>query len=140
MAQVTLEEVIAEACNRRGWPIEKASAVANAFVRTGKWGLDQMFLGFRAGFKCEYCGLDFLSSVDAYKLWQQDHIDRRAGDDSENLALACLVCNEKLKNRWSPSAWQGATRSERIKQVQSQLLNYRARVEAEIESCRKLLA
>ena len=134
-----MQEVIAEASARRGWSNEKASVVVDALRQTGKWGLDQLFLGFRADFKCEYCGLDFFSSVGAYKLWQQDHIDRHAGDHLENLALACLVCNVKLKNRWTPSAWQGMTRSEKIKDARAYVIGQRKLVQEEIDSYRKLL-
>jgi hypothetical protein len=104
---MTPEEVAKEASVRRGWSLEKAQAIVNAFLRTRKWGPVELFLGFRAGFKCEYCGLDLLSAVDSYKLWEKDHIDPSGGDDPDNLALACLVCNSKLKNRWTPPAWQG---------------------------------
>jgi HNH endonuclease len=115
---MTEEEVAKEASARRGWPVKKAKAIVNAFLRTGKWGRVELFLGFRAEFKCEYCGLDLLSTVDAYKLWEKDHIERGAGDDPENLALACLVCNSKLKNRWTLSAGS-AERSTRLKVVRN---------------------
>ena len=135
---MTPEEVAKEASARRGWPIQKAQAIVNAFLRTGKWGSVELFLGFRADFKCEYCDLDLLSTVDAYKLWEKDHIERGAGDDLENLALACFVCNSKLKNRWTlPEG--SAERGTRIKVVRDYLLRERERVKSEIASYRQLL-
>jgi len=135
---MTPEEVAKEASARRGWSIERAQGVVNAFLCTRRWGLVELFLGFRAEFKCEYCGLDLLSEVDAYKLWEKDHINPSGGDDLDNLALACLVCNSKLKNRWTPPVWE-VERSARVRVVQDYLRSERARVEAEIASYRQLL-
>jgi hypothetical protein len=69
------------------------------------WGERDLTLGERAGFKCEYCDRDLLASVDAYKLWQIDHIvPTHAGgtNDLDNFAVCCLICNCKLKLRWDP--------------------------------------
>ena len=135
---MTPEEIAREASARRGWPVEKALRIVNALLGTGNWGPLDLFLGFRAGFKCEYCDLDLLSTVDAYKLWEKDHIERGTGDDPDNLALACLVCNSKLKNRWTLPAGP-VERHSRLKVVRDHLGTERERVEAQITSYRRLL-
>jgi len=69
------------------------------------WSETAAQLCVRAGFKCEYCGLDFLSSPVAYKQIQFDHIvPKRAGgaDSIENLAAVCRTCNWNWKSRWNP--------------------------------------
>lgn len=104
---MTEEEVIALAQQRRGWSRERADAAVRKVMATNKWSLEQLYLGFKADFRCEYCGRDLLKSADDYKLWENDHIVRGAGDGLENLALACLVCNCKFKNRWRPSGEGG---------------------------------
>lgn len=73
---------------------------------TGRWGGDQPRTGERAGYRCEYCGLDFLVSLRNYRQWQLDHIvPQLAGgtDDIENIALACRYCNCDLKGTWNPN-------------------------------------
>ena len=64
-------------------------------------------LAIRADFKCEYCDKDMLADMDAYKLWQVDHIipqflglDNR--EDFNNKALSCVQCNKDLKGKWNP--------------------------------------
>lgn len=46
--------------------------------RNFKWSEEQIQLGLRAKFKCEYCDKDLLSLIDNYKLWQKDHIIPRS--------------------------------------------------------------
>ncbi|MYB41005.1 MAG: HNH endonuclease [Chloroflexi bacterium] len=58
----------------------------------------------RAGFRCEFCSADLLGSVDAYTVWESEHIvPRKAGglDTLENMALACRPCNQ-LKGTYDP--------------------------------------
>jgi hypothetical protein len=97
---MTEADVVAMAEKRKGWSRGRAEAVVRELMQGGKWGLDQLFIGFQANFFCEYCGRDLLESADSYKLWEMDHIIPGEGDDSSNLALACLPCNCKFKNRW----------------------------------------
>ena len=55
----------------------------------------QATLCARAGFKCEYCELDFLTEENWFRL-QWDHITPRkrgGGNDLDNLACACSACN-----------------------------------------------
>ena len=79
--------------------------IVRRLVATGKWSREQVLLGLRAGFQCEYCDRHLLESPDSYKLWQQDHIvPLRSGgkDEFENKVLACALCNVHFKNRWDP--------------------------------------
>lgn len=58
-----------------------------------KWSDLQIEVGRRAGFRCEYCGKDLMASYEDYDLWQVDHIVPTAGDEIENRALSCKLCN-----------------------------------------------
>lgn len=75
--------------------------VVAKLVATGKWSDGTARLAERAGYNCEYCGFDLLASVEAYKLFEVDHIVplSRAGDPVafDNLALSCRHCNFHLK-------------------------------------------
>jgi 5-methylcytosine-specific restriction endonuclease McrA len=96
--------------------------IMESLVSTGKWGEDDVKVGIRAGFKCEYCDKDLLASVDNYKEWQKDHIipTSKGGEDiNENIALSCKTCNVNIKSRWNPAdvAGENASRQELIKAV-----------------------
>ena len=135
---MTTEEVAQIASETRGWSMTQAIEKVHALLDTGKWGLIDLSLGFRAGFKCEYCGLDLISSPDSTKLWEKDHIVRGGGSDPDNLALTCLVCNCKLKNRWRvPSHINN--RTERIRDVQEYVKTKRDRVARELAEYRRIL-
>ena len=76
----------------------------------GSWNADR---GVNGGFRCEYCGADLLSSVDAYYSWQMDHIipQSQGGEHLyENIAICCTTCNF-MKRAYHP---EGNTREERI--------------------------
>jgi 5-methylcytosine-specific restriction endonuclease McrA len=58
-------------------------------------------------FRCQYCGFDGLSSVDAYWSLQVDHILPKSKypdleKDLKNQILACTVCNT-FKDNFNPS-------------------------------------
>jgi 5-methylcytosine-specific restriction endonuclease McrA len=96
--------------------------IIESLVSTGRWGEDDVKLGIRAGFKCEYCDKDLLASVDNYKEWQKDHIipTSKGGKDSNgNIALSCKTCNVNIKSRWNPADVAGgnASRQELINAV-----------------------
>jgi len=62
-------------------------------------------------FRCQYCGFDGLSSVDAYWSLQVDHILPKSKypqfkDDKYNLVITCSVCNN-LKGTFDPSKGGG---------------------------------
>lgn len=78
-----------------------------AIRREGKrtWAKPTPEIAERAKYRCEYCDLDFLASLENYKLWQVDHIVSVNSGGSEglaNLALACRRCNCDFKGRWNP--------------------------------------
>lgn len=53
-------------------------------------------------FRCAFCGMDFLESVDAFLLSSLDHlVPRSAGGvgTQGNLVAACLTCNQLKDNR-----------------------------------------
>lgn len=85
--------------------------VVARLVATGKWSESTARLAEHAGYKCEYCGFDLLGSVEAYKLFEVDHIvpQSLSGDAIEfnNLALSCRHCNFHLKRSWDPRSVAG---------------------------------
>lgn len=119
--------------------------IVSELVETGKWSRDTAAAGERAGHRCEYCGLDFLASVAAYKLWQVDHIvpTCKGGSygDFENLAIACKVCNIDLKGRFDPrpGAGERADRAELIQVVRQYIEEQRQLVEREVERMRGII-
>jgi hypothetical protein len=84
--------------------------VIKNLVATPQWGELWARLGERADWKCEYCGLPFLASIENYKSMQMDHvIPRVPGEQNnlENLAASCVVCN-LFKRRFDPRPQAGA--------------------------------
>lgn len=70
-----------------------------------KWDPATLDLAIETRFKCQYCGLDFLSSVNAYDSIEVEHIIPKnpGGEEPENKTLVCRTCN-KMKRRWNPAA------------------------------------
>lgn len=65
-----------------------------------EWSGDDARLSARAWHRCEYCDLDFLSSVENYKQFQVDHVipkSQGGSDNNDNLAVACWTCKFALK-------------------------------------------
>ncbi|MEN6601159.1 MAG: HNH endonuclease signature motif containing protein [Bryobacteraceae bacterium] len=112
---------------------------------TRKWSRQSALLGKRARFCCEYCGLDFLVSVENYKLWQVDHIvpTCSGGDptDFDNLAVACKVCNWDWKNRWDPrsAAGENASREALIQAVREHIRFRKSRTDEELALVRRIV-
>jgi hypothetical protein len=80
--------------------------IRRKLYETKRWGDPQPDVAERAGYKCEYCGLDLLASLRNYRQWQLDHIvPQSAGgtDDIENIVLACKYCNCDVKGTWNPN-------------------------------------
>lgn len=73
----------------------------------------------RADYRCEYCGRDFLASVDEYRWgWNHDHLipESISHDDSpNNMVLSCVPCN-RYKGTFDPATVTGpdASREELI--------------------------
>ena len=80
-----------------------AKELEDALLKAG-WNRDALQIAINARFKCEYCDLDFLSSVNAYDSIDVEHIIPRnpGSDEQPNKTLACHTCN-KIKRRWNPA-------------------------------------
>lgn len=117
--------------------------IIDALIRLPEWDLVAAQLGERANYQCEYCGLRLLDSVHNYKLWEKDHIiPVHAGgtDTLENLALACGICNSKLKNRWNPRArTQSTDRAELILIVRQYIEEKRQENEIVLQHVRQVI-
>jgi len=90
-------------------------SVVEKVVATKKWSVEAARLAERAGFRCEYCGLDFLESPENYKLIHVDHIVpiSKGGSliDFENFAIACKPCNYSFKRSFDPRTMAGEDQS-----------------------------
>jgi len=63
------------------------------------WSRQTLSMWRRANYKCEYCGKSLIDSADDYFFSaEKDHVVPGAGEELENLALACRVCN-RIKRR-----------------------------------------
>jgi 5-methylcytosine-specific restriction endonuclease McrA len=119
--------------------------IIESLVSTGQWGENDVVLGIRAGFKCEYCDKDLLATVDNYKEWQKDHIipKSKGGEDiNENIAISCKTCNVNIKSRWNPAdelEEENATREELINVVREYVRNRRTQMLSDICSFRKIV-
>ena len=122
-----------------------SDAVVQALVNTGKWSESTARLAHRAGFRCEYCDLDLLASVTAYKLFEVDHIvpTSKGGDiaDPENLALSCRHCNFYFKRSWDPrsSIDERPPRDELILRVRNYLAGIKQRRLSDLNEVRMIL-
>tara|TARA_R110001583_G_scaffold194280_1_gene364852 strand:- start:1237 stop:1611 length:375 start_codon:yes stop_codon:yes gene_type:complete len=117
--------------------------IIESLVSTGQWGENDVVLGIRAGFKCEYCDKDLLASVDNYKGWQKDHIiptSKGGADINDNIAISCKTCNVNIKSRWNPAelAQESATREDLIKVVRKYVKNRRTQMLSDICLFRKI--
>ena len=97
----------------------------------------------RAGFKCEFCSADLLGSVDAYSVWESEHIvPRKVGglDALENMALACRPCNQ-LKGTYDPRDQAGpdADRDALVAEARRYVQQRRARRHGELLELRALI-
>ena len=84
------------------------------------WPENTAWLCERAGFKCEYCGLDFFASVANFKSIQIDHIvplSKGGKDTNDNKAISCRTCNFDLKSRWNPA--KGCDSKDRDKLIEA---------------------
>ena len=75
----------------------------DALIGAG-WDSVTLQLAIDTGFKCQYCDLDFFSSVNAYDSIEVEHIIpmNPGSDEVSNKTLACHTCN-KMKRRWNPA-------------------------------------
>lgn len=99
----------------------------------------------RAQFKCEYCSVDMIGSVEAY--YTNFHLDHvipaaRGGATSlENFALSCRTCN-LLKGNWDPTVVAGdrAAREELVALARRYVQQQRARRLRELAGLRQIVA
>jgi 5-methylcytosine-specific restriction endonuclease McrA len=118
--------------------------VVQELIKSGRWSRQAAELLVRAGYKCEYCGLEFLASAVNYKQWQEDHLVPKAqgGDDGfENMVASCRSCNVDFKARWNPEkhAEPDATRATLIEITRAHIRERKALVEQELETYRKIV-
>ncbi len=119
--------------------------VVQSLVATGKWSEPTARVSERADHRCEYCDLDLLSSPEAYKLFEIDHIvPLSSGGDAtnlENLALSCRHCNVCYKRRWDPrtATLAGAGREELVAAARKHITEVRAGVLNELNRMRQII-
>ena len=106
------------------------------------WSTEQVSLALRAGFCCEYCDRDLLSSVHDYDSWQIDHIlplSRNGPDEFGNRAIACRTCSY-LKRNALPDAHIDplSDRDHALQEVRRMLDERRTRKQAQVEKLRRL--
>lgn len=99
----------------------------------------------RANYRCEYCGLDLLASVENYKLFEVDNVVLKGlWPEGEflfkNQALACRHCNY-WRRQCDPRsvAPPGAPREQLIEAVKPYIAKARARTQKEVECVRNLV-
>jgi 5-methylcytosine-specific restriction endonuclease McrA len=108
------------------------------------WSAKSAFLGERAGFRCEYCGRDLLSSVNDYKEWQEDHIVPKSkggdNDDLNNLAVSCRTCNVNWKGKWDPRTVcrENASRDELIEAIRNYVFQQKTKAMENLIVFRKI--
>lgn len=119
--------------------------VVSALAETGKWSLDTARMAERAGYKCEYCDFDLLASIEAYKMFEIDHIVpiKKGGSatDLNNLALSCRHCNYHVKRVWDPRSTVGieANREDLIKAVRTYILGRLTTRAEDLETVRRIV-
>jgi len=75
-----------------------------------------------AGGRCEYCGKSLLDNFDVFWTSQEDHLDPSSDRSSENIVIACNVCNN-LKSNYKPN---GKNRQEKIGDARRYIFTKRA--------------
>ena len=111
------------------------------------WGDRNIEIAVRANFRCEYCDRNLLSSVDAYKEWQHDHIipqrvdEEKDKDRLNNMALSCRTCNVNFKGKWDPSydLPDNASREELVAAVRQYVARKRTAMFAEVVKVREIV-
>lgn len=118
--------------------------IVKSLIATGKWSEEQARLGEQTGYACDYCGLDFLASVENYKMWQCDHIiprNKGGSDAPDNLTVACRICNMDFKSTYDPRSDTppNASREQLIEAVRAYIQNKKQSLRQEIEHVRQIV-
>lgn len=113
-------------------PDELVAQIRSAF----KWGPVNAQVAVAAGFRCEYCDLDMLKSLESYYSWQIDQIVPSGGYATENCALACRTCNH-LKHARLP---KGTSREERIADARAYIESRKVARQSELDELRELVS
>src|SRR5438552_1943244 len=78
--------------------------IIRQLIATGKFDRKYAYISERSGYRCEYCQRALLAD-EAVGMWCIDHVVPRSKEGSsnhqDNLAIACVVCNN-LKGEWDP--------------------------------------
>lgn len=120
-------------------------SVVEELVETGQWGQGETpRLAERAGYRCEYCGIDLLATVEHYRMFQVDHIipTSAGGPESfDNKAIACQVCNVNLKGRWNPAPYvrNEVSRDELIETVREYIAERKVAAENELAEVQRIV-
>ena len=113
----------------------------NELIRNHGWVGTTLGIWLSANGHCEYCDLDLLSSSDIYfHGGHLDHILPGAGDDLNNMALACAACN-RMKRRFDASLQteSAASRADLIRVAAGHIRLMRARDEERLQAALVLL-
>ena len=107
------------------------------------WFPATLDLAIGTGFYCAYCGLDFMSSVNACHSFEVEHIiplSQGGPDTAENKTAVCTTCNF-LKRAWDPRVETGksAGREQLLEVARQYVLARRREKEEMLERQRALV-
>ena len=128
-------------------PTYRKAALSDRLAAEMGWGSWVIDIAVRAKFRCEYCDRDLLSSVDAYKEWQHDHIipqrvdEKQDKDRLDNMALSCRTCNWNFKGKWDPNYGfdKNPSREDLIRVSREYVARKRTEALAEVLKLRKIV-
>jgi 5-methylcytosine-specific restriction endonuclease McrA len=115
-------------------------AVITELIGLG-WSKETLAVWRRARYRCEYCDADLLACVDDYFYGSHvDHIVPGAGNDPENLALACKTCNFIKSDRNFADADRALSRAEIVAKAKYFIAKRRRLNNERLRRVRELLA
>ncbi len=116
--------------------------VVKNLAATPQWSAEWATLGEKAGWRCEYCKLDFFASIENYKSMQIDHIVPLCPGEHkpENFAASCRVCN-LFKRRFDPrkKSRENATREELVAVASAYVQHKRQEFTKQLERDRAII-
>ena len=121
-----------------------ADELTGTLMQTAGWSSEAVALGIRAGFKCEYCDLDLLSSVETYKSASRPYCTpyegarpRQPGEPGSRLPKHATLPEEQMYP--SKDARSSATRQELISEVRDYVRRCRTDYLKEVARIRTLV-